>query len=176
MSGHDPTTYLGRSLVHVVRHDRLMAVAPEEIDLANQLLREIGGRPLIAFRMGGGVHLEFGEPPYYEITIEGRLRVAHAGGPERQGDPVSPEVAQDLIPLLNAYVTTAAFSPDGTLTIVFDDVRVVVPPGDRYEAWQMRSDDDLLIVGTPGGGVAIWGPTNTARDLRLSSGGDGAPA
>jgi Family of unknown function (DUF6188) len=47
----------------------------------------------------------------------------------------------------------------GRLTIIFDgDLQVAVEPDQRYESWQISSEDGLLIVCTPGGELAVWYP------------------
>jgi hypothetical protein len=80
------------------------------------------------------------------------------GGIERHGDPVAAEVAGELVALLNTDATTASLGPDGVLAVGFGEVRLVVEPDDMYEAWQLRAGNGLLLVGVPGGDVAIWTP------------------
>jgi hypothetical protein len=47
----------------------------------------------------------------------------------------------------------------GCLAIVFDGgLQVTVEPDQRYESWQISSEDGLLIVCTPGGELAVWYP------------------
>jgi hypothetical protein len=133
-------------------------VTPEDLDVANRYLDEIKGRPLISFRMGGGVRLEFGGEPYFAIFIEGRLRMALPGGVERHADPLTADVAAVLLALLNTEVTTATLSPDGALTVVLGEVRLVVEADEMYESWQLSADNGLLLAGLPGGDVAIWSP------------------
>ncbi|BEL04533.1 hypothetical protein Q0Z83_027240 [Actinoplanes sichuanensis] len=135
-----------------------MGVTPEDLDLVNRQLAEIQGRSLIRFRMGGGVLLEFSGDPYHQILVEGRLCVSRPGRVERYADPVTAEVAEAIIPLLNADTTMVSLSPDGSLTIGFGDVRLVAEPDEMYESWQVRADNDLLLVCVPGGDVAIWLP------------------
>jgi hypothetical protein len=116
--------------------------------------------------MGGGVRLEFDDDAFHELTIEGSLRVVPADGPERHGDPVSSEVAEQLIRLLNAPVTAAVVDPHGTLKVAFENAYLVVPYDEMYESWQLRSDEGLLIVSTPGGHLAIWQPRSDGQDRR----------
>jgi hypothetical protein len=53
----------------------------------------------------------------------------------------------------------ASVSEDaGRLDIVFAGLTIAVPPDERYEAWQVRADNGLLMVCVPGGDVAIWKP------------------
>ncbi|HLL69311.1 MAG TPA: DUF6188 family protein [Micromonosporaceae bacterium] len=138
-----------------------MPPALEDVELTNRLLHVVAGYRLLAFRMGGGVRLEFDDDAFHELTIEGSLRVVLADGSERHGDPTSLDVAEQLMQLLNTPVTAAVVDPRGTLTIAFGSAYLVVPHDEMYEAWQMRSDEGLLIVSTPGGDLAI---RNVSRD------------
>jgi hypothetical protein len=140
--------------------------ALEDVDLANRLLHAVVGYGLLAFRIGGGVRLEFDDDAFHELTIEGSLRFVRADGSERHGEPISPEVAEQLIQLLNTPVTAAAIDPDGTLTVTFDNANLVVPYDEMYEAWQIRSDQGLLVVSMPGGDLAIWKPESDGTDRR----------
>jgi hypothetical protein len=132
----------------------------EDVELANRALSAITGHRLLAFRMGRGmgVRLDFTDDAHHELTIEGELRFSPADGSERRGDPIGLVVAEQLIRLLEATVTSANVDQDGDLTITFGDDRLVVPCDAGYEAWQLRSGRDLLIVSMPGGGLAIWRP------------------
>jgi hypothetical protein len=140
--------------------------ALEDVDLANRLLHAVVGYRLLAFRMGGGVRLEFDDDAYHELTIECSLRFVRADGPERHGEPISLDVAEQLIQLLNTPVTAAAVGPDGTLTVTFGNATLVVPYDEMYEAWQMRSDQGFLMVSTPGGDLAIWEPESDGPERR----------
>jgi hypothetical protein len=132
----------------------------DDVGLANRMLRAIIGHRLLAFRMslGSGVLLEFTDDACHELTIEAELRFRSADGPARRGDPIGLVVAEQLIRLLEATVTTASVDQGGDLTIAFGEDRLVVPCDAMYEAWQLRSDKGLLIVSMPGGGLAIWQP------------------
>ncbi|MEU8663636.1 DUF6188 family protein [Actinoplanes philippinensis] len=143
-----------------------MPPALEDVDLANRLLNAVVGHGLLAFRMGTGVRLEFDDDAYHELTIEGSLRFVRADGSERHGEPISLDVAEQLIQLLNAPVTAAAVDPYGTLTVTFGDADLVVPNDEMYEAWQIRSDQGLLVVSMPGGDLAIWKPESDGPDRR----------
>ncbi|GAB3147636.1 hypothetical protein GCM10027290_31230 [Micromonospora sonneratiae] len=136
-----------------------MSTVPEDRDHAGRLLKDLTGHQFIGFRMGCGVRVDLGGPGWCEINIEGSLRILLPGEPEWQGKPLSAEVATRLLRLLNTRITTVGLAPDSTLTISFDSrAHVIVPADDMYEAWQLRSDEGLLIVCTPGGGIAIWEP------------------
>ncbi len=143
-----------------------MPPALEDVELTNRLLHGVAGYRLLAFRMGGGVRLEFDDDACHELTIEGSLRVVLADGSDRHGDPISLDVAEQLIQVLDTPVTSVVVDPRGTLTIAFGHADLVVPYDEMYEAWQMRSDLGLLIVSTPGGGLAIWRPGKDGPDRR----------
>jgi Family of unknown function (DUF6188) len=138
----------------------------EDVELTNRLLHVVAGYRLLAFRMAGGIRLEFDDDAFHELTIEGSLRVVLADGSERHGDPISLDVAEQLIRLLHTPVTAAVVDPRGTLTVAFGNADLVVPYDEMYEAWQMRSDLGLLIVSAPGGDLAIWRPEGEAPDRR----------
>ena len=108
--------------------------------------------------MGIGVRLEFDDDAYHELTVESELRFPQADGTELRGDLIGLVVAEQLVRLLGATVTAAVVDTGGELTIGFGTDRLVVPCTDMYESWQLKSDDDLLIVSMPGGGLAIWPP------------------
>lgn len=148
------------------RHDRPVLPALEDVELTNRLLHLVAGCRLLAFRMGGGVRLEFDDCAFHELTIEGSLRVVLADGSERHGEPVSVDIAEQLIQLLDSPVTAAVVDPRGTLTVAFGNASLVVPPDEMYEAWQMRSDEGSLIVSTPGGDLAVWLPETDGTDRR----------
>lgn len=143
-----------------------MPPALEDLELTNRLLHVVVGCRLLGFRMGGGVRLEFDDDAFHELTIEGSLRMVLADGSEWHGDPISPRVAEQLIQLLNTPVTAAVVDPRGTLTVAFGKANLVVPYDEMYEAWQMRSEEGLLIVSTPGGDLAIWQPESDGPDGR----------
>lgn len=46
----------------------------------------------------------------------------------------------------------------GSLTLRFTEIALRVEPDDHYEAWQISSDDGLLIACAPGGEVSTWHP------------------
>jgi hypothetical protein len=121
----------------------------------SSLLEPLAGRSLIQFCVGAGVRLDLDGPPYYEITIECPLTITAMS--IEGAEPTTPAVLAALRELL---MTTAlsVTQQDGHLTITFDQASITVPPNDNFEAWQIRSDDGLLIVCTPGGDLAVWTP------------------
>jgi hypothetical protein len=121
----------------------------------SELFSRLAGRSLIQFCVGGGVRLDLDGSPYYEINIESRLSIA-ALNIER-AEPTSTEVLVALRDLLMQPVQSA-IERDGELSLVFESVTIVVQPHEQYEAWQIRADDDTMIVCIPGGELAVWLP------------------
>lgn len=129
----------------------------DDIVLANQLISRVEGEQLIQFRMGCGVHLEFGIDDF-EVTIETSLVVVD-GSALWSGEPLTADAAGALLPLNHREVTSAKIATDGALSLGFGQATLSVPPHPMAEAWQLRGPDGLLIVCLPGGDrVAVWEP------------------
>jgi hypothetical protein len=127
-----------------------------DVTLSNSLIAALIGQPLVQFRMGYGIHLEFGAD--HEVTIEAAFEVAD-GLSRWSGEPLTAEAAGALLPLNNRIVASAEIAADGTLSIELGGATVTVPPIRMYEAWQVRGPVGLLIVCSPGGEyVAVWAP------------------
>jgi len=132
-----------------------------EVVVANRLLTALIGRPLVQFRMGYGVHLEFGN--HHEVTIETSFSVKD-GDALWTGEPLTAEAAGVLLPLNSCEVTSVEVAGDGTLTLGVGSTTLTVPPCPMYEAWQVRGPLGLLIVCSPGGEyVAVWEPGSDAQ-------------
>lgn len=126
----------------------------DEFMTANELLARLGGRQLIQFRMGYGLHLELGSS--HEVTIETALTIV-AGGDRWTGEPLTADAAGALLPLNLREVKSATIARNGTLSLVIGEATLSVPPHPMYEAWQVRGPSGLLIVCAPGGEyVAVW--------------------
>jgi Family of unknown function (DUF6188) len=70
----------------------------------------------------------------------------------------SPACATTLQSALGRAVTGLTVNA-GRLFIEFEGgLAVSVDPDDHYEAWQINSEDGLLIVSTLGGELTIWYP------------------
>lgn len=131
-----------------------------EVVVANRLLAAVFGQQLVQFRMGYGVHLELGDQ--YEVTIETPFEVVD-GKDHWAGEPLTAEAAGALLPLNLREVTSGRIATGGTLVLGFGSATLTVPPAPRYEAWQVRGPDELLIVCGPGGEyvAAVWEPETT---------------
>jgi hypothetical protein len=124
----------------------------------------ICGRRLSLFSMAGsGIRLAFwGEDAGSigrEILIEhATLELAQAGEAITTHQWNEDVVATSLLSALDQKVTRI-YLTDGHLAIDFDHgLWLGVKPDQRYESWQINSDDHLLIVCTPGGDLAVWYP------------------
>lgn len=120
-----------------------------------ELFTPIAGRDLIQFCVGAGARLDLHGSPNYEITLESPLSIAAAN--IERAEPTSVEVLAVLRTLLMSPIRSVE-QRDGQLSVLFESLTITVPPDDRYEAWQIRSDDGLLIVSVPGGDLAVWLP------------------
>jgi hypothetical protein len=121
----------------------------------NELLSGLSHRSFIQFCVGSGVRLDLDGAPHYEITIESPLSIA-ASNIER-AEPTSTEVLVALRDLLMQPVHSV-IQREGELSVMFESVTVTVQPDEQYEAWQIRADDETLIVCMPGGELAVWIP------------------
>lgn len=86
----------------------------DEVVLANELVARLEGQQLVQFRMGYGIHLEFGSE--HEVTIETPLTVVD-GDTRWSGEPLTAEAAGALLPLNLRDVTSAQVAGDGTLSL-----------------------------------------------------------
>ncbi len=120
------------------------------------MFARLAGRSLIQFCVGSGVRLDLDGSPNYEITIESPLSIP-ARNIER-AEPTSADVVLALRELLMQPVHSV-IERDGELTVVFESVTITVQPDDKYEAWQIRADDETMIVCVPGGELAVWLPS-----------------
>jgi hypothetical protein len=88
----------------------------------------------------------------HEIFIEQpTIMLARPGQPADAHAPASDAVATALSSVLNQRATEITLT-GGQLVISFETgLTLKVNPDQRYESWQISSDDGLLIVCTPGG-------------------------
>ena len=71
-----------------------------------------------------------------------------------EGDPV--DIAPALHVLRRTIEQAIAFKT-GSLELTFDhDLTLCVAEDEDYEAWSIVGPDGLMLVSTPGGGLAIW--------------------
>jgi Family of unknown function (DUF6188) len=143
--------------------DAAGAAALEDPRLHEQL-EIIKGRRLSQFSMASsGIRLalwgEHAGNVGREILIEhATLDLAQAGEEARVRNWNDDVVATSLLSALDRKVTRIDLT-DGYLSIDFDnDLRLRVEPDEHYESWEINSDDNLLIVCTPGGSLTVWYP------------------
>ncbi len=117
------------------RHQGSTVGCDTEVVVANRLLTALIARPLVQFRMGSGVHMEFGN--HHEVTIETSFSVKDAEA-HWTGEPLTAEAAGALLPLNSREVTSVEVAGDCTLTLGVGSATLTVPPSPMYEAWQIR--------------------------------------
>jgi Family of unknown function (DUF6188) len=84
------------------------------------------------------------------LAYPGRPATAHAS----DSDPV----ATALLSVLNQRASEITLT-GGRLIITFETgLTVKVDPDQRYESWQISSEDGLLVACTPGGELVVWYP------------------
>jgi hypothetical protein len=130
-------------------------------------LTALSGRRLSQYSIGsGGIRLSFwGEnitTPSREILIEEEtVEITQPGQQARQVPGRSELTATSLLNTLDHRLSRAQIN-EGRLRLTFDnDLYLEVAPHRHWEAWQISSDDGLLIVCTPGGDLTIWYPTQS---------------
>lgn len=127
-------------------------------------LTAFSGRRLSQYSIGsGGVRLSFwGETitiPGREILIEEEtVEITQPGQQARKVPGRSELTAISLLNTLDHQLSRVQIS-EGGLRLTFDNgLQLEVAPHPHWEAWQISSDDHLLIVCTPGGDLTIWYP------------------
>lgn len=148
----------------VVEHSDGSGPDAEADPRLGEQLAIIAGRRLSQFGMAvNGLRLMFwGEhlrSVSREILIEHpTVEIADLGREAVTCDSVSETVAVALLPALGQQVRDVTITA-GRLTVVFGTgVTLTVEPGERYESWQISSDDGLLVVCNPGGDLTVWYP------------------
>ena len=133
----------------------------------HEQLATISGRRLSQFSIAiNGIRLAFwGEAAgtvSREIFIEHpTIVLAHPGKPAIAHASNSDAAATALLSILNQRASKITLT-GGQLIISFETgLTLKVDPDQRYESWQISSDDGLLIVCTPGGDLAIWYPPSS---------------
>lgn len=124
-----------------------------DIAAANRHLDSMRGEQMIQFRMGYGIHLDFGLD--YEVTVETDLPIDD-GAHSWRGQPLTAAAAGAWLPLILRTLTSADIDHDGTLRLAFDHASISIAPSERAEAWQVCGPGSLLIVSLPGGAVSVW--------------------
>ena len=61
-----------------------------------------------------------------------------------------------LVPLLNAEVEAVTADDAGGLLLTLGGTTLRCPGGVEFEAWNVSGPGGVLVVSTPGGGLATW--------------------
>ena len=93
-----------------------------------------------------------------EVRVEQPCLPSGPGGDETRITPGDPGSAVALVALVGARIDAITITAAGVLRVtVAAGRRIIVPPHDAYEAWQV-SGEGWLIVCLPGGGLAEFVP------------------
>jgi hypothetical protein len=91
------------------------------------------------------------------LCLEGAFTYRDSGGDVHDLDPSAYPVSLGVALGLFPHTVVQATVEQATLCLVFNDgSRVVVPPQDDYETWQISGPGTSLIVSLPGGELAVW--------------------
>jgi hypothetical protein len=91
------------------------------------------------------------------VRIEGPLSLKD-GRSEHAIDPSVPTELGPALGLVRGSIERARVSPEGRLSLVFQDGReVTVEPSDDFEAWELTAPRGVKAVCRAGGGVSTWG-------------------
>jgi hypothetical protein len=127
-------------------------------------LQALAGQQLSQFSIGlSGIRLSFWGKHISsvgrEIDIEQeRITITLPGGEPASVGSRSEQIATSLLGVLGKKLTAVDIE-EGHLRLQFDDtLQMEVSPHKQFEAWQISSDTDLLIVCGPGGHLTVWYP------------------
>ena len=73
--------------------------------------------------------------------------------------PVEPYAVSGLarlLTVLNAELTAATVDQTGALTLTIGATNIRCEADERYEAWNYKGPDGVLVVALPGGKLSIW--------------------
>lgn len=116
-------------------------------------------------------HLGLDGRAIFALTFDGRFRLSIDGGYElviserftyrwTEVDPGAFTPGNGLLfELWLEVIEHASCDERGELVLVFrSGATIRVPPGEKYEAWEVCGPDGMLIVSMPGGGIADFTP------------------
>jgi len=138
----------------------------EGVTAAPRPLTELHDRWLLPFRGLTVTQVQVDFAFGLNFDDKGAVRISNAAtlswvdrGQRPERVTLDPE-RQDVVPglaLFNAEVLSAVAFKSGTLRLVFGDGHVLtVKPDPQHEAWIATGPDKMLIVGLPGGDLAVW--------------------
>lgn len=111
---------------------------------------------LVEVRFGYSIGLVFDDASV--LTIATPFALSRGEGSSMADPEDAALVSHDLVRLLQ-HELELSVSQSVSIDVVFEDLRITVPPSDEYEAWQLVSADGQQTVCLPGGGTSTWGPS-----------------
>jgi hypothetical protein len=117
------------------------------------------GRRLVEFAHNAqsGLVLRFSGLTH-DLRISAEFVLERSGGIARLTPGIGLATEQ-LLRLLEAEVTSVQIDADGSLCLRFTYLTTVrIPSAMTSEAWQVRSDEGLLIISGSGGEITLWEP------------------
>lgn len=94
----------------------------------------------------------------WELRIEQKFFISTSSGQEQSMIPEDlVHTAPHVILLLGAEFREGYAYKDGQLELYLaGDKAVRVPPHDDFEAWELTGPDEVRVVSSPGGDLAVW--------------------
>jgi hypothetical protein len=116
-----------------------------------------------AYNAKSGLVLRFSGLSHH-LRITAPFSLGSVSAANRLLSPGMSPATEQLIPMLEAEVTRTEIDADGALSLTFTYVTTLrIPSAMATEAWQVRSDEGLLIISGSGGEITLWEPPTTAR-------------
>jgi hypothetical protein len=85
--------------------------------------------------------------------------VVHSGGTKYHCYPAQPDTLLPVLGIFLKEIERIKIYKSGVLELMIaPDIEVIVPPDDKYEAWDITSSTWPGVTVMPGGSVAFWEP------------------
>ena len=98
----------------------------------------------------------FAEHKEITIRIGGKFSV-RSGSEDLHFAPAERVGLGRALVVVGKVVEAGVARKDGSLELRFTDGdALTVPPDPDYEAWELAGPEGMLVVSTPGGGLAVW--------------------
>lgn len=137
--------------------------ADDAVRIGTALRDAFVGRRLteFAYNSRSGLVLRFSGLSH-DLRIAGPFDFRVGSAAPKSLTPGLGPATEQLIPILEAEVTDTGIDPNGTLSLVFSYVTSLrIPSAVATEAWQVRSEEGLLIVSGSGGEITLWEPPSS---------------
>ncbi len=148
------------------RQDELEPAPPEK---PQDITLPLNGREVRRCYVDHAFGIMFFEgPELFDLRIGGPFKLTHMGT-ELLYSVEDADISKmgGALRLLHKKVRTGVARKDGALEIAFNDGTVLsVGPDQHYESWELSGPKGLLIVSTPGGGLAYWSARNESSSRR----------